>query len=496
MTLAEANAYTLSVVLSIVLVAGGACASLMLEALFSSRRGGANPLLSGSRLGIVLAAVATISLGFAMWHSAVVFSDDLRATFQLAQPMLRLDRFSSLGTGLLGMAAILSVWMSITYLQALHINHGEYYALLLLSTAGMFVVVSAVNLMGLFLGMELMSLPLYALAGFDRRKLRGNEAALKLYLTGAFATAVMLYGAALVYGSTGHVDYAGIRVALDVTDPIAMAGLGLLIAGFGFKLSAPPFHQWTPDTYEGAPAPVTAFLSVGAKTAAFLVLLRFLIMALPELAVEKLQGVFAGLAVLAMVVGSLMAILQTNVKRMLGYASIAQAGILLIALVAGTREAYTASLFFLFVTILMNLGAFTVIVTLARGGHERERVDDYSGLARTRPGLAAAMALFMLSIVGLPGTAGFAAKFELFAAAVNADQVGIVVVGVFASVISLVYCLRLPMVMYMREPGEERPGELASNEFLVLTLCALGVVYFGFFFDLSIFEAAIRGLRF
>jgi NADH-quinone oxidoreductase subunit N len=275
-----------------------------------------------------------------------------------------------------------------------------------------------------------------------------------------------------------------------------MAGLGLLIVGFCFKLSAPPFHQWTPDTYEGAPAPVTAFLSVGAKAAAFLVLLRFLVMALPELAVEKLEAVFAVLAVLAMVLGNLMALLQTNVKRMLGYAAISHAGTLLIALAAGTREAYAASLFYLFVTILMNLGAFTVIVTLARGGRERERIDDYSGLARTRPGLAAAMALFLLSIVGLPGTAGFSAKFQLFAAAVNADQVELVVVGVLTSVISLVYCLRLPMVMYMQEPGEERPGELGSNEFLVLILCAIGVVYFGIFFDLSIFEAAIQGLRF
>jgi len=479
----------------------GALAVLMLEVLLAGPRAAAGPKAVGvperresRRTAAALALVASLALACAIYTALAMFADGTQAFFNPARPMLELDGFTSLVIAIVGLGALISVVLSITYLRALHIDHGEYYALLLLATAGMFLMVSAVDLMAVFLGLELMSVPIYALAGFDRRKLRSNEAGLKYFLIGAFASAILLYGMALLYGATGQSDFAGIRAAFDYASPLALAGLALVIVGFSFKVSVVPFHLWTPDVYEGAPTSVTAFMSVTVKAAGVAILLRFLSLALPGVD-ERLDLLFAVLAALSMVVGNAMALIQTSLKRMLAYSSVAHVGYILVAFVAGSEQAYSAVLFYLFVYVFMNLGAFAVIVALARGGQECERIDDFAGLASSRPGLAALMTLFMLALAGIPGTAGFIAKFYVFAAAVNADLLPLVILGVLTSVMSVFYYLQVPVAMYMREAREEEQADASSSEWLVLVACALLVLYLGFFPDRGPFEDAAEYLN-
>jgi NADH-quinone oxidoreductase subunit N len=259
-----------------------------------------------------------------------------------------------------------------------------------------------------------------------------------------------------------------------------VAGLALIVVGFAFKISVVPFHQWAPDVYEGAPASVTGFMAVAVKAAAVVTLLRFLTYALPDDG-ARLNQVLWVLSLLTMVVGNFMAVIQNNVKRLLAYSSVAHAGYLLIGFVASTPPSHAAILFYLATYLFMTLGAFAVIVALARGGRECERIEDFAGLASRRPGVAALMTLFMLSLAGIPGTAGFMAKFYLFSAAVNADLIVLVIVGVLASVVSVFYYLRLPVTMYMHEPSDEEPAEISSSELTVLAVCAAAVLFIGFF---------------
>ncbi|MEE8582193.1 MAG: NADH-quinone oxidoreductase subunit N [Myxococcota bacterium] len=481
----EGSLYNFSVLAPVGFLAIGSMVVLMGEVLLSRRGGGGEASLAEVRIGTALAGLSTLFVLLAVYAAGSMFFAGTHSVFYSGHPMLRIDSLSSFTMVLVGLGALLSVWLSITYLPVLHINHGEYYALLLLSTAGMFIMVSAIDMIALFMGFELMSIPLYALAGFDRRKLRSNESGLKYFLIGAFASAILLYGMALLYGATGHTDFAGIRAAFDASSPLALAGLSLLVVGLAFKVASVPFHLWVPDVYEGAPTSITAFMSVTVKTSAFVILLRFLVLALPESAlgetVEGLKSVFWLLAALSMIVGNVMAIIQTNVKRLLAYSSIAHAGYLLIGFAAGTPEARSAILFYLLVYVFMNLGAFGVVIALARGGREWERIEDYAGLARSRPGLAAVMTLFLIALAGIPGTAGFMAKFYLFSAAIGAEVVVLPIIGVLTSVVSVYYYMRLPMAMYMREPPEEEPAEASSNELLVLAVCAALVVYLGLF---------------
>jgi NADH-quinone oxidoreductase subunit N len=478
--------FDFSVLAPLGFVAIGAMLALMLEVILSRRvPAGEDPeapvhQAAAARVGIVLALVASASLVLAIYAAVYMFDAGVQSPFNAARPMLQLDSLSTFAIALVGVAALLSVWASITYLPALHINHGEYYALVLLSTAGMFVLVSAVDLMALFLGLELTSIPLYALTGFNRRKLRSNEAALKYFLLGIFASAILLYGMALLYGATGRLDFEGISQGFAGGGALSLAGLALVIAGLAFKIGAVPFHQWVPDVYEGAPTSVTAFMSVTVKTAGFVVLMRFLVLALPEMG-DRLSVLLQVLAAITMLVGNVMAVIQTNVKRMLAYSSIAHAGYILVAFATGTPEAWTAALFYLFVYVFMTVGAFCVVISLAHGGREWESVDDFAGLASRRPALAASLTLFLLSLAGIPGTAGFMAKFYLFVAAVNADQIVLVLILVATSVVSVFYYLKLPIAMYMREPRSEPAAETSSSELVVLVVCVAAVLYFALF---------------
>jgi NADH-quinone oxidoreductase subunit N len=333
-----------------------------------------------------------------------------------------------------------------------------------------------------FLGIELMSIPIYVMAWFQRRALPSNESALKYFLVGSFASALLLYGMALLYGTTGSTDFAKIREGFEPGNALAMAGLALVIVGFAFKVSSVPFHQWTPDVYEGAPAAVTAYMSVTVKTAAFVALLRLMIEAIGT-AQETVNELFGVLAALTMIVGNVMAVIQTRVKRMLAYSSVAHAGYLLIGFAAATGEAYAAVLFYLLVYAIMNLGAFAVVVVLAKQGEDRDSFDDFAGLARTRPGLAVLMTLFLLSLAGIPGTAGFIGKFVLFGAAVKDGLVGLTILAVMTSLVSVYYYLRLPVVMWMRDPdpGKEPGDDVLTLEGFVLAVCAVLVLFLGLF---------------
>jgi NADH-quinone oxidoreductase subunit N len=469
----------LAAVLPLLLVSVGALVVLVGEIFFAGRQTFLGRAVTREWIGSVLAMVSALFLGAVVVLACQNFIIGSSIVFNPENPLIQLDRFANFSIALICGASLLSCLLSVAYLAELRINHGEYYALILLATAGMVLLVSAVDLVSVFLGIELMSIPIYVLAGFDRRKLRSNESALKYFLVGSFASALLLYGMALLFGATGHTDFEGIRAGFDAGNPLAMIGLGLVIVGFTFKISSVPFHQWTPDVYEGAPTSVTAFMSVTVKVAAFAAMLRIVIGAFDP-AAETLSEMLWVLAVLTMVLGNVMALIQDNVKRMLAYSSIAHAGYLLIGLVVGTDQAYSALMFYLVVYVFMNLGAFAVIVVLANRGQDSDRVDDFAGLAESRPGLAALMTLFMLALAGIPGTGGFMAKFNLFGAAVAAGFVNITIIAVLASLVSVYYYLRLPVAMYMREPGEEKPrAELSSGEWAVLAVCAVAVILLG-----------------
>ena len=464
----------LRAVLPLILISLGAFAVLVAELLLK-KQGEKSPAFRSA----VLCTISIATLAVILASSAGMFTEGGSLAFQEARPFVRLDRFANFAIGMVALGSLLSCLLSYYYLRELKIDHGEYYALVLLATSGMILLVSAVDLVAVFLGIELLSIPIYVLAGFDRRKLRSNEAALKYFLVGSFASAILLYGMALLYGATGATDFAAIRKAFDPSQPLAALGLALVVVGFTFKISAVPFHQWTPDVYEGAPTSVTAFMSVTVKVAAFAGLMRIVVDAFGG-GDMALRDVLWWLAAATMIVGNVMAVIQENVKRLLAYSSVAHAGYLLMGLVAGTQAGWAAMLFYLLAYLFTNLGAFGVIIALTHRGQEADRIEDFTGLARTRPALAALMTLFLISLAGIPGTAGFIGKLQVFLAAVREGYVGLTIIAVLTSLVSVYYYLRLPVVMYMREPGAELPRlRLHSAEGLVLLVCAVAVIVLG-----------------
>ena len=403
---------------------------------------------------------ATLSLaGLAAAFAAVVLLATGPGRGSVMAGALAADDFSLfLHALVLGIAAA-SVLLSPSYLRANGMERGEYYALLLFSVVGMLGLVSSLELVSLFVALEIMSIALYGMAGMDRRRAESQESALKYFVTGAFASAFFLYGIALLYGVSGSTALDKVERAVAVlsspSSSLAVLGAAMLLVGFGFKVASVPFHMWAPDVYEGAPTPVTAFMSAGVKAAAFGALLRVFDSALPALA-SQWRPLVAGLAIATMIVGNLAALAQSNLKRMLAYSSVAHAGYLLSALVAAPVVAGEAMLFYLVAYAAVNLGAFGTIAALAREGREPLSLRDVAGLSERRPALAAALAVFLISLTGIPVTAGFVGKFYLFGAAVAAGWVVLALVGVIMSVVSAYYYLRVVVAMYMREPvGED-----------------------------------------
>ncbi|HEX9596903.1 MAG TPA: NADH-quinone oxidoreductase subunit N, partial [Anaerolineales bacterium] len=371
---------------------------------------------------------------------------------------LVVDGFSTFINLLLILGGVLTVALSYDYLQRMNMARGEYYALLLFSISGMMLMASASDLIVVFLALELLSIPLYVLAAFGRPEARSEEAGMKYFLLGAFASGFLLYGVALVYGATGSTSFNAIvaAVAGGLEQPLYLVlGAGLILVGLGFKVAAVPFHMWTPDVYHGAPTSVTAFMALGAKTAGFAALLRTFLVIFPSIS-EQLTPVLLWITIATLIAGNLLAIAQNNVKRMLAYSSISHAGFILMAVVAYGNDAarfdvVASALFYLLAFAFASFGSWAVVMALEQREGRGLEFSDYAGLGRKQRGLAIAMAIFMLSFTGVPPTLGFAGKFFLFRAVLEGGYVELAIVGMLASLISAYYYLRLVVVMFMQD---------------------------------------------
>jgi NADH-quinone oxidoreductase subunit N len=353
---------------------------------------------------------------------------------------------------------ILSILISMKYLAVEKVNYGEYYSLILFSAIGMMIMTSAADLIVLYLGLELMALSTYVLAGFIRHSLKSTESALKYFLLGAFSSAFLLYGISIIYGLTGTTNlYA---IAAFITEKGLAGNFSLLLSviffvvAFGFKIAAAPFHMWAPDVYEGAPTSVTAFMSVGPKAAGFAVLGRVFMIAFVAIKVNW-AALLIPVAILTMAVGNIIALSQSNIKRMLAYSSIAHAGYALLGIIAGNAEGLASMMNYLMIYAFMNIGAFAVIIMLRSEGFKGEDINDYEGLSKTHPLASVLLLIFMFSLTGIPPTAGFVGKLYIFLSAINAGYTWLVVVAVIFSAISAYFYLRIVMYMYMREPKQE-----------------------------------------
>jgi NADH-quinone oxidoreductase subunit N len=399
------------------------------------------------------------------------------------QNTLRGDGYAIFFTLLVCGAALGTLLMSVDYAREQPLPAGEYYALVLFSTAGMIFLAAANDLIVLFLALEIMSVAVYVLAGLLRHDSRSTEAALKYFLLGAFATAFLLYGIAFFYGATGstRLDLIGQTIAQQGLTPLLLLGVVFVLVGFGFKVAMIPFHAWAPDVYEGAPTAVTAFMAVGVKAAAFAAFARVFMDPLLAVAASW-KGLLWVLAALTMTVGNVTAIRQRNVKRMLAYSSIAHAGYALVGLVAASPVGGAALLFYLAAYAVTSLGAFAVVIALGRRGEPNEELDDWAGVGFRHPVLGVSMAVFMLSFAGFPPTAGFAGKFYVFSAAVDAGDVGLAVIGVLNSLVSVYYYLGVLVQMYMAEgtrvivAPSSRPCLLATIVLTVTAAVLIGVL--------------------
>jgi len=413
--------------------------------------------------------------------------------------MVALDSLSTFFNVLFLASTGVVILLSHPFLKKEDVEHSEYYALLLFATAGMMILASGLDLITLFLGVEVMSISLYILAGYRRDSDASNEAAMKYFLLGAFSSAVLLYGIALTYGATGTTSLPRIADILgNTSNPIPegllYAGLALILVGLAFKVAAAPFHMWTPDVYEGAPTPVTAFMSAGPKAAAFAAVIRTFFIAFGPVHAEW-DAALSVIAILTMTIGNVAAIAQTNVKRMLAYSSIAHTGYVLIGVVAGGLIGGTGAVFYLLAYVAMNLGAFAVIILLEHAGEKGDELKDYAGLGFRYPALGALLSLFMISLSGIPPTVGFVGKLYLFGAAVQSGHILLAVFGVLNSAISVFYYLRLMVLMYMREPQEALPRlRVPLALAFVLFVTAVATLVPGIW-PSGMFEAARDGVR-
>lgn len=402
--------------------------------------------------------------------------------------MFEVDAYSLFFNIIFLVSTILVTLISLSYLGRDDRKQGPYYLLILLATLGMMLMAAGNELIIVFLGLELMSLSLYVLAGYFRDNPASSEAGMKYLLLGAFASAFFLYGIALIYGATGTTSIPGIAEFLtpDSKSPLLFAGVFLLIVGFGFKVAIVPFHQWAPDVYEGAPTTIAAFISAGPKAAGFAAFLRIFIEALPDITPEW-NTILVVLAMLTMTVGNVIAIAQTNIKRMLAYSSIAHAGYILIGLTAASSaveairdDGVSSAIIYLLVYCVMNIGAFGAVILAKTADGESLMISDYAGLGFKKPLLGMFMSLMLLSLAGFPPTAGFVGKFYIFKSAVGAGHIWLVIVGAINTAIAAFYYLRVVVTMYMREPEDELEfNPYPATLVIGLALAAIGVLLLG-----------------
>ena len=451
-----------SVLMPFNIVVVWACALLLLDAFQLNKRKGLTALMAA--LGLIVA------LGFALGQigeEVVGFGG-----------MVVVDGFATFLTILLLASGLFAIALAYDYLRRMNLDRGEYYVLLLFSLSGMMLMAVAADLIVVFLALELLSIPLYVLAGFARPQTKSEEAAIKYFLLGAFAGGFILFGIAFVYGATGQTGLAEIVKVIDlgVADTgLLVAGAALILVGLGFKVAAVPFHMWTPDVYDGSPSTVTAFMALGAKAAGFAALLRIFVTAFPSL-VEDITPILWVLAALTMILGNFAAIAQRNIKRMLAYSSIAHAGYILMALVPYAQKdvaegSVAAALFYLLAYAFTNFGVWAVVVALEKREGKGLMLEDYAGLGRKYPGLAAAMTVFMLSFIGIPPTLGFVGKFYLFRTVLEGGFPGLALIGLLTSLVSAYYYLRVVVYMYMRD-GEP---EVRRESWLYLTVLVTAV---------------------
>ncbi len=415
--------------------------------------------------------------------------------------MVAVDGFRLFANWVFLLAAGLSILISFSYVYRQRLQAGEFYGLILLATAGMMFMAGARDLIVIFLGLEVMSIAVYALTAFNRRDRKSAEAGLKYFLLGAFATGFFLYGIALVYGATGSTNVAAISlsVASGAATPVfLLLGITFLIIGFGFKVSAVPFHMWTPDVYEGAPAPVTAFMSAAVKAAAFVAFLRVFMVGFDG-AYDSWYPILWWLAAITMVAANLIALVQSNVKRMLAYSSIAHAGYLLVAITASNETAAAGLLFYLLVYTVMNIGAFAIVIGVAHQAEERLQVEDYSGFGWSQPLLGVLLTIFLLSLAGFPGTGGFMGKIYLLQGAADAQLWYLSVILVLTTIASYWYYLRVAWFMWMKNELTEGQHSLVQVPLpmrVALIASVFVVVYLGFFpgSALDIARASVEGL--
>jgi NADH-quinone oxidoreductase subunit N len=398
-----------------------------------------------------------------------------------------LDSFARFFKVLALAGTAVTLLMSVEFWTRERLRRYEYSILMLLATAGMMVLISAQDLITLYLGFELMSLSLYVVAAFDRDNVRSSEAGLKYFVLGALSSGMLLYGASLVYGFTGTVSFEGIALAATQPSIGLVFGLVFLFAGFAFKVSAVPFHMWTPDVYEGAPTPVTAFFAAAPKVAAMAIFVRVSTEAFPGI-VPQWQQIVIFVSIASMVLGSFAAIGQTNIKRLMAYSSIGHVGFALVGLSASTFAGIQGVLVYMAVYIVMTLGTFAVILAMRRRGRAVEEIDELAGLATTHPTMAFMLAALLFSLAGVPPLAGFFAKFYVFLAAVEAGLYVLAVIGVLASVVGCYYYLRIVKLMYMDEP-KEAFERMAAPLSLVLGVSGLFVILF-FVYPAPILAAA------
>jgi NADH-quinone oxidoreductase subunit N len=454
-------------ILPMVIVVVWATLLLVADLWIPKQRKGITALLAASGLAV--------ALGFTLAQTGVVAT--------AFNSMVVVDGFSVSFNAIFLVSGLAGIALAYDYLKRMDIERGEYYMLLMYSISGMMLMANAYDLIMVFLALELLSIPLYILAGFARPHIESEESALKYFLLGAFASGFVLYGTALVYGATARTDLVGISQAISkggIDMTLFAAGAALLLVGFGFKVAAVPFHRWAPDVYQGAPSPVSGFMSVAVKAAGFAALLRVFITAFPGLS-GSMTPVLYALAALTMIAGNVLAIAQSNVKRLLAYSSIANAGYLLMAFVpygnqAVLGEAISSALFFLVGYGLTSIGAWAVVVALEQCEGKGLELNDYAGLSRKYPWLALAMMIFMLSFTGVPLTLGFWGKFFLFRTAVDGGYISLAIIGLVTSIISAYYYLKVVVIMYMR-PGEPQAAEDGWVRFTALATATVVVVF-------------------
>ena len=438
-------------------------------------------ILVGMALALILAArriqrtpVAVVGTVLAALAAALASGWALSGGAQTGfGGMITLDGYSQFFKVLIAATLALTALLSVRTIDRDQIPRAEYHVLLLLASTGMMLAVSALDLLTLYLGLELMTLCSYILVGITVEKPRSNEAAIKYFLLASFASALLLYGISLTYGVTGATDFAAIASALieqgPGDNPLLLVAVGLVTVGLAFKIAAVPLHAWAPDAYQGASAPVAAFLAAGSKAAGLAALGRVVLVAFGSES-SVLSVVLLGLAALSILVGSVVAVSQTDMKRLLAYSSIAHAGYALLGLIAGTPEGVSATMTYAFFYVFMTLGAFGVVIALGERG---ESLDGYQGLAAQRPGTAALMLLFLLSLTGIPPTAGFAAKFVVILSAVRAGHIALAVLAVACSVVSAFIYMRVAVLMYMREPQDAAPSRFPVAVSAALAVAAL-----------------------